>query len=59
MIGLSAGLILVAAVVLTRFAPLVNTPRSSHAFLLVTLFAVPGLGGLLIGAYWPRLRPRR
>jgi hypothetical protein len=58
-IGLFAGLVLSTAVVLTRFGPLVNTPRSTHGFLLISLFAVPALAGLVIGVYWPRLRPRR
>lgn len=58
-IGLFVGLVLVAAVVLTKFGPLVNTPRSAHGFLLIMLFAVPGLAGLLIGAFWPQPRPRR
>ena len=53
-IGLLVGLVLTAFVFLTRFAPLVNTPRSAHGWILVGLFAVPAVAGLLVGFLWRR-----
>jgi hypothetical protein len=54
-LGLAAGGVLAALVVLTKFSLLVNTPRPWHPWLLLLLFAIPALAGSLIGVFWPRL----
>lgn len=48
-IGLAVGGVLVAAVVVTRFGPLVDSPRSWHAGILVALLAVPTIIGAAAG----------
>lgn len=48
-IGFVVGCVLAAFVVLTRFGPLINTPRSWHGMLLVALFLVSILVGGLVG----------
>ncbi len=52
--GFALGFVLTVLVVLTKPAFLVNTPRSEHALLLVALFAIPTVGGGLIGLLRPR-----
>ena len=58
-LGLGIGGLLTAVVVLTRFGPLVNTPRASHGGLLVLIFAIPAGAGFLIGILWRRLAHSR
>ena len=53
-IGLGLGLIITVVVIAAKVGFLVNTPRSTHPFVLAALFAVPALAGGLIGALWRR-----
>jgi hypothetical protein len=46
-VGGAIGVGVVAIVVLTKFGPLVNTPRSLHGVLIVALIAVPAIIGAL------------
>ena len=53
-IGLGLGLIITVVVIAAKVGFLVNTPRSTHPFVLAALFAIPALAGGLIGALWRR-----
>ena len=48
-IGAVVGAAVVAVVVLTKFGPLVNTPRSAHGVLIAALIALPALIGGVAG----------
>jgi len=48
-IGAVVGVAVVAVVVLTKFGPLVNTPRSTHGVLIAGLIALPALIGAVAG----------
>jgi hypothetical protein len=55
-VGLGVGLVFTVIVITAKVGFLVNTPRGTHGLLLVTFFAVPALGGGLIGLLWRRGR---
>jgi hypothetical protein len=55
-VGLVVGLVFTVIVITAKVGFLVNTPRGTHAFLLVTFFAVPALAGGLVGLLWRRGR---
>ena len=48
-IGAVVGVAAVAIVVLTKFGPLVNTPRSVHGLVIVVLIVLPALIGAAAG----------
>ena len=48
-IGAVVGVAVVAIVVVTKFGPLVNTPRSTHGVLIAALIALPALIGAAAG----------
>ena len=48
-VGAAVGLVIVGLVVLVKFGPLVNTPRSTHGALIVALIALPAIFGAVIG----------
>ena len=48
-IGAVVGAAAVAIIVLTKFGPLVNTPRSAHGILIAALIALPSFVGAVAG----------
>ena len=48
-IGAVVGVCIVGVVVIAKFGPLVNTPRSAHGILIVVLIALPAIIGAVAG----------
>ena len=48
-LGAITGATVVAVIVLAKFGPLVNTPRSAHGILIAALIALPALVGTVAG----------
>ena len=55
-VGLAVGLTFTVFVIAAKIGFLVNTPRGTHAALLVAFFAVPAVAGGLLGLLWRRRR---
>ena len=58
-VGMGVGLVVTVAIVLTKLAPVINTPRAMHGAVLVVLVAVPAVAGALIGAISARRQPEK